>query len=1390
MSKYSQKGNTKTKKSLDLTTFLENCKVDKGCEHTHTSMGKPMVGSFFIPDEQMNVFFNLYEKEYVSGKKLCIIEKHKEVSPMIIDLDLKYEIEYQLGENGTPILNDAGEKIPKLERKYDDSLIKKIVKLYMDEIDETFDLPANSDKKIALVFERPKPYCFKDEIKDGVHIMFPYIISDPNAQYLIREKVIKNAANLFDNIPLKNKVLSDIFDRSVIYKNGWFMYGSSKPYCGAYELTNIYDANLSKLKVAELDYQGINNLAKFLSIRRYHQSECTKVKTLVQTGIDKILKKQKTYTQNKLTKIGPSNANYDVKTITKLVEILSEQRADGYGTWMEVGWCLHNIDPTNVDLLNLWIDFSRRSKKFKEGRCENEWAKFKDDGLTIGSLHHWAKMDNYDAYMEIKRDDIQFYIEKSINTTNYDIAKVLYSMYRGHFICASFKNNIWYEFKDHRWKEIDSGVELRKKISNDLVDEYCRLMSKYNILGSMNENEMDPEHKYTEEEQEEFLEKSRTLHKITLNIKSSSFKNNVLMECREIFYEKDFINKLDSNPWLIGFNNGVYDLKKYEFRDGRPEDYISFSTLNDYKEFDENDPLMEQTKKFIGQAFIEKDMREYVLTVLASCLQGVNNEEKFRVWTGCHAKDTLIMLADGSTKKVQEITMEDELMGDDSKPRKVLQLIQNRAKMYRIVPIKGEPYVVNGDHIMCLKATNFITFTNCVKESRIKVRYMIYDKENNNYPKTQSKNFAYRSDLKYYYKKKPTYYDTPEEAILAAKNFIEEIKKDKNTIKYGDVIEIPLIKYMEILSKIGSRNFFAYRVGLEFQKQDVELDPYVLGYWLGDGHSAGPTITSMEPEVLEYFKTTLLEDGLQPVLYANKGKASTFGYTKIENTQNNQFKNPFTEALKKYDLINNKHIPDVYLKNDRETRLKVLAGLMDSDGSYQKHCNQYSITLKSEKLFDSIVFLCRSLGFACYKKPVKCTCTNNGVVGDYFSMQIVGNGIEDIPVLCPRKKAVVRNKIKDPLVYSFSVEELEEDEYYGFSLNGNRRYLMGDFTVTHNCGSNSKSKINELMQLAFGEYCIKFPITLLTQKRGKSGAASPEVIDGKGKRFGVFEEPDEDERINVGLMKEYSGNDKIKGRGLYEKFVEFKPQWKLHLLCNDLPEMPPHDKGTWRRVEAIEFGSRFVDNPDPNKPNEFPRDYHLMEKLVTWKEAFMWILLQYYKKYIKYGIKVPSQVVAFTKKYSQESDKYADFMEEYLIETGNPKDQVDLDDVYAEFKFWHGSVDSGNKLPSRRDIKKYFEKAMGRQNVTLTKIRGYKKTMKDKLISDSLEQDDLEGSLFSQSKKSEQEQEQEQEQDQDQEEDQEQEAMGDVEDTVDNALGVMIVKKNVESSIKKIKIKT
>ena len=67
------------------------------------------------------------------------------------------------------------------------------------------------------------------------------------------------------------------------------------------------------------------------------------------------------------------------------------------------------------------------------------------------------------------------------------------------------------------------------------------------------------------------------------------------------------------------------------------------------------------------------------------------------------------------------------------------------------------------------------------------------------------------------------------------------------------------------------------------------------------------------------------------------------------------------DLLRRYELINNKHIPDEYLHNSRKNRLELLAGLIDTDGYKDKMC--YEITQKTKILADQIVYLARSLGF-------------------------------------------------------------------------------------------------------------------------------------------------------------------------------------------------------------------------------------------------------------------------------------------------------------------------------------------------------------------------------------------------------------------------------------------
>jgi len=85
----------------------------------------------------------------------------------------------------------------------------------------------------------------------------------------------------------------------------------------------------------------------------------------------------------------------------KLVWLLSDARADAQATWMQVGWCLHNITEGDDGGFELWDEFSKRSDKYMDGECERLWRDMKEGSLGIGSLKHWAKEDNLAGYTKM-----------------------------------------------------------------------------------------------------------------------------------------------------------------------------------------------------------------------------------------------------------------------------------------------------------------------------------------------------------------------------------------------------------------------------------------------------------------------------------------------------------------------------------------------------------------------------------------------------------------------------------------------------------------------------------------------------------------------------------------------------------------------------------------------------------------------------------------------------------------------------------------------------------------------------------------------------------------------------------------------------------------------------
>ncbi|QMW05230.1 replicative DNA helicase [Spirosoma foliorum] len=262
----------------------------------------------------------------------------------------------------------------------------------------------------------------------------------------------------------------------------------------------------------------------------------------------------------------------------------------------------------------------------------------------------------------------------------------------------------------------------------------------------------------------------------------------------------------------------------------------------------------------------------------------------------------------------------------------------------------------------------------------------------------------------------------------------------------GDVLNITVRDYLTKSDKFKT-NYKGYKVAVEFPEQTVPLDPYFVGLWLGDGHSYSSRITSVDNEVVDYLKGYADDLNLTFSTYQQVGKAPNHAITTGQRGAKVAFN--VQEQLRGLSVIENKHIPRSYLINSTENRLKLLAGLVDSDGHYQEEFNCYEITQKNKELAEQLKYLCDTLGFRCSLKEKQATIAKIGYISTVYRLRIFGN-LDSIPVRIERKKARALKARADWRVTGIQVEYDKVDDYYGFSIDGNRLFLLEDMTVTHN----------------------------------------------------------------------------------------------------------------------------------------------------------------------------------------------------------------------------------------------------------------------------------------------------------------------------------------------------
>mgnify|MGYP003965079371 CR=1 FL=1 len=647
--------------SSKYNEFLQTYKTSDNEKITHTRMGdrdKVYPGKYSIPSDTLDEFYRLY-CDYIVIKPEYLTEKQLENGPLFIDLDFRYDI---------------GVK----KRLHNSTHIVDIIQIYLNNLGEITETENTSFN--IYVLEKDHIVETDTLVKDGIHLQLCINLDRP-LHKMIRNRVLNEIGDVLEKLPLTNSY-NDVLDEGISKgTTNWQLFGSQKPNNIKYKITHCYSVNFDEYNDWTLENEMVletitPELVRALSIRNTRNPVVAVRDTYLteyQTFLNQNKRKKeiKKNTNNKLNNIiiggridytqitnqeelddcierslnSIKVENYMQKEIYLWLMALPSDYYNDFNKWIRTGWVCKNesISPQNFgdDMFLYWIKFSSQSPKFSFSdipeRYEDWHTKWLDENilkdyqtLTFRSLIFWVKISSFEKFKDIQKQSIDYHIEETLSSgTEWELATVLNQLYKGFYVCTDIGKGQWFEYKQHRWVETDCAHTLRMNMSNKLAPIYKDKMFYW--TRELNEATDD-------KVKEKIQAKIKQYIAISNKLKNHTSKNNIMKEAATIFYDEDFFKNLNENPYLLGCKNGVYDFKEKCFRDGRPDDYITLSTNNNYIKFDDNNPIHIRMKReintFMSQLMPDSNLRKYMWQHLASSLLGTIENQTFNIYLG------------------------------------------------------------------------------------------------------------------------------------------------------------------------------------------------------------------------------------------------------------------------------------------------------------------------------------------------------------------------------------------------------------------------------------------------------------------------------------------------------------------------------------------------------------------------------------------------------------------------------------------------------------------------------------------------------------------------------------------------------------------------------------
>lgn len=608
-------------------SFISARKVRKGEPFSHTSSIAPL-GVYNIEGDDLPKFWILWCNAVKASCRFGFNENpaKRKATPLHLDFDFEHSL-----DNG-------------LHRYYTEEHIKNLIKIYQ-EIIETI-VPATvitQEPKItyAIVMERALPRVKHGVVKDGVHVHFPYFVAtswvqDRYIRSIVIEEVVKR--RIFETMALSNtieKVIDPVATKT------WGLYGGIRERgVEPYRVSHIYNGSLREVTL--LDTFGDRMNGRQSSIEYYLPQFLSLINNDIQeTPLDDKIERAKQLQESEKRHRRPKvvgmrsaiDAAEDMRVLEEgnIMSMLNRSRADNYNEWMDVGWCLFSVGQGSLSALNAWIEFSKRSSKYKEGECETIWNKMEykpghnGSYKTIASLLYMAKIDSPNEYFEWKESKVKYSMRQATEMPKINhnaIARVMYEQYKNQFVCCNSKKDEWYEFRGHTWVYVDDGVSIKLKIMNELPKKFA-VLHQYFMDEYLKGNDKDANKVRAEKTQ-----------KIIFELGVKNFVQSVLDMCKVYFYDGKFLERINENRTLIAFENGVYDLELGMFRDGRPDDYITMASNVYYQDYSLEDDDVIEIMDYLRKVFPNENIRNYFLDIVCSCLKGGNDEKIFAILTG------------------------------------------------------------------------------------------------------------------------------------------------------------------------------------------------------------------------------------------------------------------------------------------------------------------------------------------------------------------------------------------------------------------------------------------------------------------------------------------------------------------------------------------------------------------------------------------------------------------------------------------------------------------------------------------------------------------------------------------------------------------------------------